>query len=499
MHVFMPDHWHFHRRNFAALFDDLHAHAIPYSISRERRSWWKRHGDYEPLAPLLDTDVARLAAMPPEDIATATEAGISLLGAAHNEFLCRVLPQPRWRDGFGDNGIEAVARHAFSDQGDRRTLILNLAAAADWARYWRGYFQSHPHITHVLAFSGAYIYTQTMLQVAHAMGKRCFVLETFFTGNEFYLEERTAPLPNASTLSHAPQSWPSDASSADRLRVGAHARLSAMRNKNVQAVGGDLVRYFPDTGSGPRVLVVGQVLNDFSLTNTALTEGSSLAFYRRLIQSLLSAGCRVIFKAHPWERKRPNLLSPLTLNSLVQTFGPDHPRVRFIERDPIGHVFAQVDHVAGLCSQGLMEACQAGFKPLQFGQAFYGGRGFTYDCSQNDAEAVAASLATGALPGRLTLDEYRIFENFLASALMIHLLPSHGARRGLIAARLGLAAAPDAAAVNGGGEWSSSQGSKATLPGKGQRLWMYAREIATAPQPWVRDALYLIHRKLGRR
>lgn len=93
------------------------------------------------------------------------------------------------------------------------------------------------------------------------------------------------------------------------------------------------------------------------------------------------------------------------------------------ETADIDSIFKQVDFVAGLCSQGLLESVFDGFKPLQFGNAFYGGRGFTSDyiCVDDFLSDVKNEL----ISGYLSLDEYQSYEDFLVSALERELVSVH--------------------------------------------------------------------------
>lgn len=474
MHVLLPDSWHFHRRNFAALFDALDAGNIPFSRETSRKKWWKAHGDYRPFADAL---APHLAALEGADLLAAEAAGVNLWSLAKGEFLCLVLARPRWHEGAGPNTPDAVLARALEDADDRRDLLLCLAAARDWALFWDGWLAARPAITHALAFSGSYIYTRALHAVARRRGLRTFGLESFFTGHEFYLEERAAPLSNGSLLGNA--DWyarltlPED---RDALRALAHARLKGMRNKNVRAVPAPLPPFWRD--SKPVVLVVGQVLNDFSILETPLPELSSLAVYRDLIARLLAeTDANILFKAHPWERKRPNLRRAFTLEALKRfaaTLPPDQAgRLRLVEAEAITSLFPHVDHAVGLCSQGLLEACQAGLKPAQIGGAFFGGKGFTHDFA--DGAAYVRALAAG-LPGRLNIAEYRAFEDFLIRALLMHLVRNDAAGAASVAARLREAdhvpaclpvAAPSAPRVP---------------------LRPLLREMVENPVPWLRDA-----------
>lgn len=449
-HVLFPDTWHFHRRNFASLFDHLDAAKIPLTVERSRCAWWKRHGDYRALRATLAPHLETLAALAPDQLLDLSHQGVPVLACARAELLCLLLPRPRWRDGWGANDAETVLRHAWTDREDRQDLLLCMAATMDWIDFWTRTLAAGRPVSHVLVFSGSYIYTHTLLRVAQRAGLRTFALESFFTGLEYYLEERAEPLPNRSRLGDprhvAALALPDDADARDRLRAEAHRRLARMRNKNVRPRPLDLVPPpFAERGSGT-VLILGQVLNDFSLIETPLTEGSALAQYRALLHGILSRTDRnVIFKGHPWERRREHLRRPLTLDLLAETVralpAEWQSRVRLMETEPVRGVFAHADVVVGLCSQGLLEACQDGFRPAQIGRAFFGGQGFTADF--DGVDRFLDALADGALAPRLDIAGYRAFEDFLVRALVLHLVPAHGAEGiAKVAALLNGTAAP---------------------------------------------------------
>lgn len=474
MHLLIPDTWHFHRRNFRALFDAIRVAHLRVTRERSRHKWWRVHGDYRSLAHDLSPDLAAL----PDDLATAEVEGIQLLPLALSEFLCLVLPRPRWITGGVANTPETVLAHALADPEDARDLRLCVAAARNWVRFWSGRLD---RITHVLAFSGAYIYTRALLAVAAERGRESYCLESFFTGHEFYFEPRTTPLPNASQLgddAYYTALLLPEGDARDRLRAEALARLKGMRNKNVTATARPLAPPWRD--GCPVVLILGQVLNDFSLIGTPSAEVSSLAVYKRLIIRLLAeTGCNVVFKAHPWERKRPHLHRAVTLEALedfARTL-PETERARLwlTENDAVGSLFACADFVVALCSQGLLEACQAGLKPVQLGNAFFGRRGFTHDLT--DADAFIDNLKAGTLHSTLTISEYQLFEDFLVRSLLIHLIRND---------------------VQGGARLLDRlQGHPASLPELGDLipatvepgLARLIRDVLYHPTAWARDVL----------
>jgi hypothetical protein len=441
MRILIPDTWHFHRRNFAPLYDHLASARIETHVERTRRRWWKRHGDYAPFAAQLSGHARRLEGLGPEALIAIRHRDIPLIDVARSEFLCRALP--RWIAGAGPRDDLAIVDRALHDEIDRRELLLCFAAAIDWIDFWSAKLGTRSSFTHALAFSGSYIYTRALQEVARARGVRGFALETFFTGNDFYLEERWTPLSNRSQLQD-PDYYrhlllPTDADRLDRLRAEAQLRFRTRRNKNVRADAlATLAPPFGRNASGT-VLVLGQVLNDFSLIETALPEMSSIAVYRRLIEGLLeSSNLNIIFKAHPWERRRPNLMAPVTLQR-IRAWHDELPaqhraRVKVLEREPLAAVLPYADQVVGLSSQGLVEAAAAGLKPIQIGMAFFGGHGFTHNRTLDDG--LIGDLAEGRIEGRLTLAEYRALEDFMVRALLLHLVSDRPEGVAKIGARL---------------------------------------------------------------
>lgn len=492
MRLLVPDTWHFHRRNFLPLFRWIRQSGAALRVDRSRRRWWKRHGDYRGLAQRLDRHVAALSRLSADELLARRHHDIPVFACARSELLCLLLPRPHWIAGGSANDEEAVLRRAFVHAEDRTDLLLCMAAAENWIDHWRGLLAGDPAITHALVFSGSYIYARTLQQVGTRAGLRLFCLETFFTGNEFYFEERGTPLPNRSLL--ADPSWyarlalPDDVAIRARLRAEAHRRLAAMRSRNVPAP-----RRMPvlppaaiDTQT---LLVVGQVLNDFSLIETPLPEASSIATYRELIEGVLDrTGFDVVFKAHPWERRRPRIGRPLTLETLSAWRDglPERwrSRLRLAEQEPLATLLPRASHVVSLCSQGLLEACEAGLKPCQIGSAFFGNKGFTSDF--DGAGAFVDALACGAVRGTLDLAEYRLFEDFLVRALLLHLVPNAAEGATTIGERLTHRShVPDATGI--------VRALPADEPTEDPGLLVWIAEIVRNPRPW----LHMLKRRRG--
>jgi hypothetical protein len=429
MRVLLPDNWHFHRRNFSALFEALRHHRVTTFIDRSGWRLWKAHGHYEAHRSLLAKWMPDIAPLSRAEISAFEHRGINLLACIRSEMMCRLLPLWGVDQAFGPNTDDNMLERTWSDPHTRQMLHLCMAAACFWIEHWEDRLKRRGPFSHALVFSGSYIYTRALQEVASRTGVRVFTLEGFFTGHAFYLEERTTPIANNSLV--ATDSFlerltlPEDPVARARLRGEALRRLAEMRNKNVRADKAALVPPpFKARGTGA-VLIVGQVMNDFSLIETPLSEASSVACYRRIIARLLAeTDMTIVFKAHPWERKRHNLRVPVTLTSLAAFIAQFEPaqraRIKLIESEPIDAIFGHVDWVVGLCSQGLLEACRAGFKPMQAGRAFFARRGFTHDFETVDR--MVDALVARDRPAQLSLEEYQRFEDFLVQTLVLHLV-----------------------------------------------------------------------------
>jgi hypothetical protein len=170
-----------------------------------------------------------------------------------------------------------------------------------------------------MVFSGSYIYTRALMALAKQRDIHVLVVEHFFTGNDFYLEYRDKPIANNCGVQ---REFSADSSVTDEVsEVIASAyvdsRIKGMQNKNVPHR--NIIFKHSWGNQNPIILIVGQVANDFSIIETPSDEISSIASYKQVIIDLLrNTNANVIFKAHPWERKKAPLFSPLTKTKIEE-------------------------------------------------------------------------------------------------------------------------------------------------------------------------------------
>ncbi len=198
------------------------------------------------------------------------------------------------------------------------------------------------------------------------------------------------------------------------------------KNKNVTQPLKTKVGFPFNNSNEKNVLILGQVINDFSIIETDLANINSLQLYKEMISKILhETSYNVIFKAHPWEKSKVNLKRSLTKDELTKfissTFSHEERlRIEILEDFNIDSLFASCDHIVGLCSQSLIEAAYSGKKPHQIGNAFFGSKGFTYDHST--VENFILSIKSDTCKTKLTLLEYDNLLCFLTLLLQYHLV-----------------------------------------------------------------------------
>ncbi|MCI0564714.1 MAG: hypothetical protein MN733_40115 [Nitrososphaera sp.] len=427
-----PDDIHFHRRSFKTLFDFLDKHKIPCTFLREHRELKLCYGDYSK-QPKIDKYVDHIKTFDPQALYSYSHAHklrpIRIYPLVQTEALSYLLAT---RENWYGLPLPGDAKVIFGKMytEDRQTLLSNMAAAMLWIDYLDGELARLPNFTHCCIFGGCAIYTKVLTKLLMATRTKVIMMESCFTGNEYYFEEKYEPISNNCDIRFPTVfrsiSLPEDPNLYDRERTKAINRVLTARNKNVsQPAEIEEFEPFP-CPERDTILVIGQVQNDFSLLESRLPNINSIYFYKTLIQRLLDrTKVNILFKAHPWERKKAHLLRPLTRmeierfrNSLI----PDKAkRIRILEDSNICKLFDLSEYVITLNSQSAIEAAfYSGLKPIVFGNPFYGGKGFTSDYTHLDD--FLEDFSHQKIKKSLSIPEYQAFEEFLTKWLQCHLI-----------------------------------------------------------------------------
>ena len=423
--IFMPDTVHFHERNFKSLFDFIERHKVNVTKNTEVNSWAGLYGDYSSKLDEIQPYLKKLKNLSLDELFLFRYASQTIWKVARAELLSYFLPKVEFNVYIKHRDDKA---HLDLMLNLDRTVVLHCYAASMYFMdYWKAKLASIPVQKYALIFSGSQIYNKSLLEVLKHSQTTPIVMEHFFTGNEYYFEDRYTPIANASDLKYLVHNKVKEdaENDYDRRRLKAINKILLSNNRNVKKTGEFLHLDFPE---GKTVALIGQVVNDYSVIETATGYLNSVEFYKEFIVKAINSGLNVVFKTHPWERHKNNVRTSFTKDMIefwVNEELTENQKSKLVitETADIDSIFKQVDFVAGLCSQGLLESVFDGFKPLQFGNAFYGGRGFTSDYLNVDD--FLSDIENGMVSGFLSLNEYREYENFLVSAFERELVSVH--------------------------------------------------------------------------
>jgi hypothetical protein len=431
--VLLADDFHINPRNFASLHAALGSGEFGVTIGITdpvAREMMKANGAYAGTKhSLLAAHRLFVGVQSFESLLSCRYHNVDIIGCAMDEALSACLATETWQREAITKDRHDLARRLWRTE---RCLLLDCCAAAMyWTDHWRTLPELHQFHAAVV-FSGSDIYGRVLLELLTYTKARTFVCESFMTGFDYYFEERHRPIANAPLISY-PNVYRSLAANIEsdrdrwyRDKIRAFNKLSTMKNKNVQQPDPTPL---PAALRGRRVaLVLGQVVNDYSVISGDGSVLATLPAYRDMVSSLLrDPDIFVVFKAHPWERKKSNVMRPFTADAMQAWVDNDLPlhrdRVLITEDTNLRQLLGVADSVFTLCSQAGLEAAAEGFKVFTIGGAFYdvcGTGGFT-NAFDHPVEAVEAYLSGIARPV-LDLTEFSAFETFHAVMLQRYLI-----------------------------------------------------------------------------
>lgn len=427
--VLLADDFHINERNFKSLYEKLKHSTISSAVAVPKGHDYfpliQACGDYSNFSEILSSRVEQLAELASDDLFNLVYKNVPVAQIAKDEALSLLIRKPSWQSEKVEKDSLNILNKIW--QEDREILLLNCAACMLWADFWSDY----PDINKfdaAIVFSGSYIYGRTLLHLLQYTKVRSFVIESFATGFDYFMEERHSPLPNNSRIRYAPyrsryRHMQSDPDSWERDKIRSFNKLRGMQNKNVSQ---PTPKPLPRAIEPKKVmLILGQVVNDFSLISGCGTVLCSIPEYKELISELLSdPNTFIIFKAHPWEKKKQNIGSSLTEDAIsrwAESLTADkRGRLLVVSDWNLLQMVRISDFVFTLCSQSAIEAALEGLKPVVIGGSFFDSAGFTSNFSS--ASLAARSVLSGDIRGTLSLGEYSAFEEYLTVLIQCHLI-----------------------------------------------------------------------------
>ena len=428
--ILIPDNLHINQKNFSSFFKFVAMSGASTYFEKNRREWIAAYGNYDTKLDVLHERSRVLAHLTSDFLYEHSVKGVNLFKIARAEILSRSSVTADWYASPYPSSSRGIFDKLYKK--NKSLLLQNLAAAWDWLEFWSRQLTDLPGFTHCCVFSGSLIYQRSLIELLKFTPTRVLLMESFLTGNDYYCEEKYEPISNNCNIRHkavfsslAPSP---DGDIYDKERMKAINKLIQAKNKNViQPESGEVITFLnPEL---PVVCIFGQVVNDFSLLEYRQRGLASIPFYEELICGLVNAGFNVVFKAHPWEQKKNNVQGPLTGNAIKSFVGTmsdeQQSHIVVVEDYPISELLNISSWAVGLNSQSLLEAAFAGFKPVQFGDAFYGCKGFTHDYSLDKVTEFVEDAKSGRISGSLSLTDFMRYEDFLIRLLQKQLVSVH--------------------------------------------------------------------------
>ena len=427
--LLFPDTLHFHDRNFKSLMDLIKEKKINAIFVKEYNELKALYGNYKEVKTLFLEEYDELSKLSLNDLFKKKMFGVQLFSLCKAELLSYLMAQPNWFSQDISSNAYAILVKAFEENTEE--LLLNMAVTMFWLKYWKNKLKGYKQIDSCIVFSGSLIYTKTLSFLLQNTSIRVFVVEHFFTGNDFYLEEKYTHIANNSDVKFdnyykqlKDMYLEEDLFNQEKEKIKAINKIRMANNKNVQQPSKADIN-FPFTENGEKtVLILGQVINDFSIIETNLSNLNSLQIYKEIITKVIKeTNYNIIFKAHPWERNKINLKSSLTKDELTKYISrnfstEEQLRIQILEDFNIYSLFANCEYIIGLCSQSLIEAAYHGKKPHQIGKAFFEKKGFTYD--HVTVTDFITTIKDSSCVSNLSIAEYNELILFLTLFLQYH-------------------------------------------------------------------------------
>ncbi len=254
--------------------------------------------------------------------------------------------------------------------------IKIFVAAAIWSIEYYLRIIKQNRINFALVFSGSCLHTSVLLNLCCLNKIPTYLLEHFFTGNDFFVKKVDVPLSTGFQIDLSSfskeQQW--------QVRNITEKCLRDQSNRNVLQPLNSKKLDMPNIKT---VLILGQVVNDYSLVNSKEGFIPSARIYAELISDLSKLSSNIIFKSHPFERKKSsigyNFTETYIKSHLIKKLGYIPKNIFFIEDYNLQQVLSQSHFVIGLTSQSLIESALFGLKPIILGQPYFHKLGFSED------------------------------------------------------------------------------------------------------------------------
>lgn len=192
---YFPDNLHFNNRNFPSLHKFIRVKKAKYYFNPDLKEWRSAFGDYSNYEEELEPALNILSLLCDKlDLFEIEYQGSNLFKLIRSELLSFFLPFPslyREANGLSDDDLLQEMLRI-----DEHAVKLNFAAGIYWLDYWRDKIGHISTFKYCMIFSGSQIYNRTLLELLKTTTTEPIVSEHFFTGTEYYFENKYSPIAN---------------------------------------------------------------------------------------------------------------------------------------------------------------------------------------------------------------------------------------------------------------------------------------------------------------
>lgn len=408
--VLFLDKIHLSDRSFPKLHEYLKANKIDIDYLDANNSFILKAGDYLGNTNIVN-ELFLINSIYEEINENYLYKGYNIFELCYEELMLYMLKFKEFHNDLSENN------NVFDIMKRKYTNILkaHLAVSVYWINYYEKNLNKITQTNKVILFSGSSTYQKVFFDFIkiNKVETDVIVCENLFTGRDFYFEKRNTSIPNNSLIKYEQLN--------DNNSISKEHVLDKVRNQqnlNVKQPSRELKELF--NNSNKTILILAQVINDYSLTNKERIYRSSINFYTELINKiLLNTNYNVVVKTHPYESKKLNINKNLTKELLEDMF-KNNERIKIVDNYNIYSLFDQATYIVTLCSQAALEATYYRKKVATLGSAFYGGKGFTYDYLYIDE--YIEDLKNNRINEHLNMDEQNNYILFLTNLFQYHLV-----------------------------------------------------------------------------
>ncbi|QGQ48167.1 glycosyltransferase [Metabacillus sediminilitoris] len=324
--------------------------------------------------------------------------------------------------------LEWLRSSKIEDETFQNLVFYNFAIGAFWIDYWAATLK-RVKINNVCVFGGTTIYSRAATLVAQWNNINVLSFEGSFIKDFHYADSASGMITNNHRFAdHSKWVRLQGLDFLDKQAEWLEETMANRLNLNVvqpnKLTKEELYQRYNIDPNKKLILLIGQVLNDFSITRDLKNYESSIDFYVNVIKSIADKkDCHLFIKLHPWENHKQNSTTELSKRVLEKKLA-DHSITNFtvdydVNIDSLID-FSEIGITS--CSQAGLEMLYMGKRVVQVGNAFYGNKGWTVDVTE--PEFLPLSIDIALSKPRLEHIELREVRKFI-----YHLLHSNCFKR----------------------------------------------------------------------